>query len=613
MTKSVGGQALPFLQKSFWICNTLRTILPAQPALDAIISASPGASYVVTLCHSEAERVDGRTEPVSSLAIIPPTSAHPLRLAKRALQILICIQQLPSTFDWESLNVGASMVEMQSRLLITSMLVTTNDDLIGYAEGIECLLIQAYYQADGGNLRKAWAAARRGLSLAQVMGIDKGHSAAFRSCDSGAKDYHRSSAHALWYKLVCLERSLSLLLGLSVGSPGNDFASDRPGEHDHAFDRLEKAHAVLAERISARNDCSRVNAARQQASYALTQEIDLELEAAAKTMPSGWWEDLQVVTPEAPRDATTRVVLQIHHFNLNLLLHVPYMMRDLSSPRYDYSKTACVTASRDLLRRFSTLRARLDASPVQGYYRVDYAALLAAMTLCLSYLARRRTEVWDIDVVREDVAVVDLTRRHMEHVARVKGDHLARAAVNVIDQLTPIIDVAAAALEEKHSATIETRSETESPMAGTRGPRFSVPYLGAIDIRIPRRLGARSSSSKNAPVDRQSDEHHHHHHHRRHPSSATGALERMAITSSPPSLSPDHHPPRHVDQLSAPDTSILPKAITGEILQLTPYDDQAPFGTGADVGVEPEIMSGRDDWALQGVDAAYWSLLKVTW
>lgn len=624
---SVGGQAFPPIHKSFWVSSTFRNILPPTPVLDAIVAASPGAPYAAGLCYSEAERLDGKIEPISFLAVVPPVSAHPLRFAKRALQILICIQQLPPTFDWDSLNLGASMAETTWRLLNTSILVTTNDDLIGYAEGIECLILQACSQANGGNLRKAWTLARRALSLAQMMGIDKGLSAAFRSCDPNANPHYRTSADVLWSKVVQWDRYLSLLLGLPVGSQGDEFASGKACENDTPIDRLEKAHAVLSARIIRHNDNHQRDPTRHQISYALTQEIDLELEAAAKAMPPGWWDDPRFDAPassEAVRDATARAVLQIQHFTLTILLHVPYMLRDPLSPRHDYSKTTCAAAARDLLRRLLALRGAHDTSAHSCCRHADYAGLLAAMTLCLSYLSRRRMEAaWEPVRLREDADMVERTRRRMEHIARAGGgwDRPGRAAVTIIEQLAPIIDAAAASWGEgaKPSSTTAAAQDpwlvttmwrpTEVPAAPARDLHFSVPYLGAITIKMSGPNGGTSST------DRQGGYNHNHNHHRRHPSSATGALERMVISSPTPApgsfSSSGARPPSSSSSLEPrpPDDGL-------GIVQFAPYDDHAPFGTaGADAvggsgGVEPDFVAGGDEWGLQGVDGTYWLLFK---
>lgn len=581
---SAGGQSLP-AAKHFWVCTTLRSVIPSQSVLEAIVAASTGASYVSAICYSEAERRQGKVEPPSAMSTIPPVSAHPLLLAKRALQVLLCIQQLPPVFDWDSTGASHTRAEVMTRLSGTITLVTSNDELIGYAEGIECLILYACYQANCGNLRKAWISIRRALNMAQMMGIDKGHAVAFRSCDPHASTGHRSSADVLWYKVVFWERYLSLLLGFPIGSPGNEFASGTTCAGDTSLDKLEKSHTVLTALIIDRNNDHRKDPARKQNNYAATQDIDLQLENAARAMPPGWWDEPRM-DPFASYDtlweSTARILCQIHHFTLALMVHVPYMLRDLSSPRYDYSKTTCVNSARELLSRYFSFRTHNVSA--HSCRRVDYAGLMAGMTLCLSYLGRRKGETWDRARIKEDAEMLKMTRRRMQHVASVNGDRLSREAISIIEQLTPIIDKAAALLADRRGSLSEIVARPPLPLDTPKDLHFNVPYLGSVDITIP---------SAASPAISQDDWHGHGHGHRRHPSSATGALERMAL--SPTTTQHEPHPP--------------PSDIG--LLRLAPYDYQAPFGSsGVDFGLEPDFMAGADEWALQGVDAAYWSLFE---
>lgn len=575
---SAGSKNFP-APKHFWVCTTLRSIIPQQSIREAVVAASPGATYVQCMFYSEAERSQGKAEPSSALSTLPPVPSHPLLLAKRVLQMLVCIQQLPPVFDWETLGAGHSKTEIMSRLSSTVTLVTSNDELVGYAEGIECLVLQGCYQANSGNLRKAWISIRRALSLAQMMGIDRGHSVAFRSCDPDINGTHRTSADVLWYKVVFWDRYLSLILGFSVGSPGNDFASDKACEGDTPIDRLGKIHTVMSARIIERNNDHHKDLARHYANYATTQEIDLELESAAKYMPPGWWDEPRLdlfASYDSLWDATARIISQIHHFTLMLLVHVPYMLRDLSSPRYDYSKTTCVNSARELLSRFFTFRTH-DVS-AYSCRRVDYAGLIAAMTLCLSYLGRRRGETWESARVREDVELVEMTRRRMQHVAGVNGDRLSKEAMGIIEQLAPIIDRAAASLGERRGSVPGAMARsTEAP----KDLHFNVPYLGSIDIKMSANLTPGVSAASEW------------HGHRRHPSSATGALERMALS-----------PTQSVSSYETPQFSDI------GFLRFAPFDDQAPFGSGTELGLEPDFMAGAEEWALQGVDATYWSLFE---
>lgn len=581
------GPSLP-APKHFWVCTTLRSIIPSQSVLEAIVTASTGASYVAALCHSEAERRQGKVEPPLAMSLVPPVSSHPLLLAKRALQILLCVQQLPPTFDWDFIGASHSKVEVMTRLSGTITLVTSNDELIGYAEGIECLILYACYQANCGNLRKAWISIRRALNTAQMMGIDRGHLVAFRSCDPNANAAHRSSADVLWFKVVFWERYLSLLLGFPVGSLGNEFASGAASADDTPLDQLEKSHTVLTALIIDRNNDHRKDSSRQHTNYAATQEIDLKLESAAKSMPPGWWDEPRLdsfASYDSLWDMTARIISQIHHFTLALMVHVPYMLRDPSSPRYDYSKTTCVNSARELLSRYFSFRTHNVSA--HSCRRVDYAGLVAGMTLCLSYLGRRRGETWDRVRVKEDAEMLEMTRRRMQHVASVNGDRLSREAVSIIEQLTPIIDKAATLLEDRRGSISGMMAR---PPETPRDLHFSVPYLGSIDIKIP-------SSVNNTAISTMTPVSPDWHGHRRHPSSATGALERMALSPTQPVSSLYETTPQQ------------PPSDIG-LLRLAPYDDQAPFGPGTDFGLEPDFMAGADEWALQGVDAAYWSLFE---
>lgn len=554
------GREMPS-PKHFWVCATLRATIPKPGVIQTIVSASPGAPYIAALCYNDAERREGRVEPASSWAAIPPVSSHPLILARSALQALICIQQLPPAFDWNSLGTGVPQAEFIRRLDTTCMLVTSNDELVGYAEGVECLILHGYYQVNAGSLRKAWITFRRAINMAQIMGIDRGHSAAFRSCDPKTNPARRPSAATLWHRLLFSDRYLSLLLGLPVCSQDDQSVYEEEGPRWTAVERLERAHTIFAAKILDRNHiqhrnkrCSPQNTTPRE--YALTQEIDLDLEAAAKNMPFGWWDEPKL-DPFASQDilweATARIICQMHHFTLLILLHVPYMLHEPCSSRYDHSKSQCLAAARELLSRFISFR-NLNVS-AYSCRRVDYAALIAAMTLCLSYLGRRKGEVWDR--TRSDRELVESTRRRMEHVAGLTDDSLSKEAVGIIERLAPIIEKAAGRLQARD----------------TKEMHFNVPYLGSVNIKM----------------------------------AASHSNGGQAHTWQNHQQAPDQAQPK-TPAFGSLDSAFL---FEDEFLSLSPYDDQAPFGSGADPGAEPDLTADGGDWALQGVDAAYWSLFEA--
>lgn len=552
--------------KHFWVCTTLRATIPKPGILQAIVSASPGAPYIAALCYSEAERQAGKVEPVSSWGVVPPVSSHPLILTRKALQSLICIQQLPPAFDWDSLGTGISQAEFICRLDSTCMLVTSNDELVGYAEGIECLILHGYFQVNAGSLRKAWMTFRRAMNMAQIMGIDRGHSAAFRSCDPKSDPSRRPSAATLWHRLLFSDRYLSLLLGLPVCSQDVQSVYEEDGPRGTAVERLERAHTIVAAKILDRNHIQHCNKRRATQTttpreYALTQEIDLDLEAAAQNMPYSWWEEPKLdpfASQEILWEATARIICQMHHFTLLILLHVPYMLHEPSSSRYDHSKSQCLTAARELLSRFISFRNH----NVSAYScrRVDYAALIAAMTLCLSYLGRRKGEIWDR--TKSDRELVESTRRRMKHVAGLTEDSLSKEATGIIEQLAPII--------EKAAGKLQTRDRKEM--------HFNVPYLGSVNIKMANNNSNTANTWQN---------------HQQSPSTEPGSALPQGQTNT--------------SAFGSLDPAFL---FDDELLSLAPYDDQAPFGSGVNLSAEPDLTADGGDWALQGVDAAYWSLFE---
>jgi hypothetical protein len=51
--------------------------------------------------------------------------------------------------------------------------VTTNEELIGGIESLECIMLESLYQVNIGNLRRGWVAGRRAMSVAQMMGLHR--------------------------------------------------------------------------------------------------------------------------------------------------------------------------------------------------------------------------------------------------------------------------------------------------------------------------------------------------------------------------------------------------------------------------------------------------------
>ncbi len=81
-------------------------------------------------------------------------------------------------------------------------LVTSNDDMVGTGEGLQCLILQALWHANAGNIRKAWLSCRRALQFSQLIGLHRGDSRALQFVDGDPKLHALSSTSLVSYCLA---------------------------------------------------------------------------------------------------------------------------------------------------------------------------------------------------------------------------------------------------------------------------------------------------------------------------------------------------------------------------------------------------------------------------
>ncbi|KAJ4184450.1 hypothetical protein NW767_013208 [Fusarium falciforme] len=538
------------LAKANHISPQLHALFPPQRTLYAISQQSPGARFVLAAFYSQKDQIDGKPEPLSSLAQIPDVTSHPAILAKRLLQLAVCLQQMPAFFDGSTLGLKKSMAEtMEEWVSVTSRLVTSDDDFVGCLEGLECLIIQSFYQSDAGQLRKAWMTCRRALNMAQLMGIDRRSAKSIRSCDPSFDPRRRPSPAVIWFRINCNDRYLSLILGLPIGSRDNWFASDEGIQSDAPSDKLGKVYAVISGKIADRNEMTGSEA------YALTQSIDLELEKAFKMMDILWWKlpDMAICcnSSDASGDNMSIVKLQIRHYSLLILLHLPYLLRDRGQRRYEYNRATCMQASRDVLARFLEYRTCFTTA-IAGRH-VDYSALVAAMTLLLGYLGWR----WPgYEAQRaQDRELAEKAQDKMNEMGAMNNDRLCIEAAETIRQLLPIV---------------------QRPTNGEeRNVHLNIPFLGTVNINPgPSPPPSTSAGMMSTP---------------------TGNTDGGLSSEIPFSFS-----------LNEPSFTPQPPEIN-DISTTCPLENATPDCVTAEW---PCFTADPEDWALQGVDTTYWSMLN---
>lgn len=441
--------------------NALIELLPSQEDADLICSSSNSWLIVHALSTQTASVFVTNEESIvnATFNMAEVSKKHPTSIARTLMYLAVCLQQLDPTFDTSRLHLYPSVESRIEKYIATvTALIISDDELVTSMEGLECLSLQGIYYINSGSPRRAWLKFRRSLSVGQIMGIHR--SAVAKTLRSGRE---------LWFQMVQGDRYLSLLLGLPAGSNDDKFETHENFQNpeinkDSLFNRKL---SVLSSRIIDRNQSEHSSA------YAATQDIDEQLDALAKEMPQSWWDiptDLGD-KPAALRHASKadgtansfdRLMAQIWFFQLQGLLHLPFMLRAATERRYEYSRFSCLKASREMMWRYLSMRSLGDSFFCCKV--VDFGALTASVSLFLGVL-NSDPEFQTRDVIQQqesDRALIYTVLQSIEKlvVASNGKDVIASQSVNVIKTLL----------------AVDTQAEK------TGNLRLTIPYFGTISI-----------------------------------------------------------------------------------------------------------------------------------
>ncbi|KAI1260950.1 hypothetical protein F5Y18DRAFT_419807 [Xylariaceae sp. FL1019] len=473
--------------KNAQISRTLHALFPPQQDMDAITSASQGAHFVVMFFQRYRDIVEGEMEPLPSINEIPPVTAHPAILARRLMQLAICLQQLHPR-DSPKLMSRDSTTTMMAKILSTMAdVVVYNDQLVGNIEGVETLTLVALYHANAGNLRKGWLILRRAISVAQLMGLDRCGARQVKSVESRSCPMKVTRMKTLWFRLNFTDRYLSLLLGLPAGTDDNTFLAHE--DDDEIIDKLEKQHTIVTGAIIKRNSC------KGDPAFSATQAIDFDLEQMARSAGALFWQPPvfdPFLDPKERMRVLSQLMLHMNHYNLLILLHLPYVLRDAKERRWDYSKETCVSSSRQLLRTFLLFRKFNNTS--HACRHTDYGALTASMTLLLGHLdpKLRARDQASTNRREADRTLVIEVRDKLRAISNEHNDKLSREAASIITRLLPLLSPEQMMENGDHGTGVHCEVALESTPV-----RLDVPFLGTININA---FLAPSTSPQASPV-----------------------------------------------------------------------------------------------------------------
>ncbi|KAL2845831.1 hypothetical protein BJX68DRAFT_241761 [Aspergillus pseudodeflectus] len=541
------------------LCSALHVHLPCQEDVNILFGTGRAIVFVQAICNHYGELFhQGNFRPLSSMATLPAVTAHPVVIARKLLQLALCLQQLDPSFDQSALHLDGSIKDtMLMYFNLATSKVTCREELLDSIEGLECLVYEGVFLVNSGNIRRALGCLRRASTLAQFMGLHR--TVPYKNMKQYDSGTHVSSA-VVWAHITFLERYMSLLLGMPTAIARIRIGSDEPLAGDTSLDWFEKVQTDMFERMIERN---------QEGNYqdlAATQQIDLELNKMANSVPSKWWAPLDLTQGMDNKTLMEKIIgahLQIVHYNLLSVLHLPYLLWDTEDTRFEYSKATCIYASREVLNRFITFRSIVKL--VTCCRPVDFCAFTAALTLLLTYLNNHKKKSGMLAHQRMgDRALIESTVEMMEELNKLNNDELSRRSAELVRKLLDLEADCARGGQTYNSSVEENQDETVANEEHCF--HLKIPYFGTVKLAC------------DAPVMQYPD---------------------LAPAPVAPSFN-------QYSTWSNGGLSVVEQPM--QVPHLAVPNEQIPFGAFGGAGFDlemPDLLASAEDWAFQGVDSAF--------
>ncbi|KAI3579655.1 hypothetical protein IWW34DRAFT_697689 [Fusarium oxysporum f. sp. albedinis] len=554
-------------------CRTLHAALPSQQDANVLFGAGRAAIYLQLLCNPYSQLFDqGDWLPPSILSILPPITAHPVLLARKFLQLCLCIQQLDPSFNQGSLHLGVGANEAMRRYYyLASSMVTCYDQLLDSLEGLECLIFEGAYLINCGNLRRALISLRRASTLAQFMGLH-------RKARHGALKQHdpatRVSGDVAWAHIAYLERYLSLLLDMSTSITNAKFSSEEKTAGQTDAEWLENVQIDICEQIINRNQ-------RGDYNLADTQRIDNLMNKIANSIPSNWWAPMNIRPDMSGDDVMSLVVnaqMQIVHYNLLTVLHLPYLLRKKDP---DHRIVFCCRI-------------------------VDFCALAASLTLLLAHLSgQSQDSTWLLTHQRlEDRALIDKTIDTLDELNRLNNDELTRETAKLARKLLALEADSAESGDTYSCGIVKETQDGNDVGQGKRYFYLAIPYFGNVRLApdvSPTRWPDPSPSTTQTDYS--------------YTTLPSAITTRLASSASFEQTSMSSHiaSSQSSDIVLQPTQQQLQRLLISDEGHISPICTLTTAHQNKELETfdlpMPDVMADAAYWAFQGVDAAFFNSL----
>ncbi|KAL2825680.1 hypothetical protein BJY01DRAFT_230095 [Aspergillus pseudoustus] len=562
------------------VCRELIAAWPNEDDLNRICSLPVGLSTPLywAICTPYSGITGVEPPSPRDMLQLPPLDSHPVLIARKLLVLGTFLQGVPPTTIQKLGSFVDTYREIMARVFDrATRLVTTNDELTGSAEGLECILVEAVYQNYAGNLHRAWQAVSRAAAVAQMLGLHRGiNSPSMKFLEPETRA--RFNPEYICFRLVQMDRYLSLMLGLPQTSLESRFRTLKVTDVEHPIESMERIHCRIAGRILSRTD-EDIN------DLAKAYEIDKLIQDAAAVMSAQWWLVPRFSDGEELLRDTMRIMDQFTHHHLLVRLYMPYMLRSSSDHRYDHCKSTALNASREILTRFIAFRT---SNPAHFYCRgTDFLAFVATTVMCLAHIDSRgkppSTTGSPINFLvhsrPSDRGMMERASEIIESMANSSAtDAIATKLTRILRHLLVIEANAANGTIYSTSSSTTNEGEHDGGLAqGGKALRIHIPYFGSIHFE-------KGSISKAPQTQTQA--------HAEPPELTTAASAYIE--------------PHRLENQTQPSTAYYQQQTSSQLddLGLQQFGESLP-----DLPIPLDFSYTDENWDLQGIDIALFDSL----
>jgi hypothetical protein len=392
-------------------------------------------------------------------------------VAKFILCHLMCIDQLPAGFDYNSLEMTIVPSEYADRCVnAIDRLIINDEDLCGTLPSLEAILLLSKWYTNIGRPRKAWLMTRRGVELAQLAGL---HISTAKEPHPDDKLYDRRLK--LWTMLGLNDRFLCIILGLPYAVQERLYRPQVERRLKTEPRNMETYCLQLSLVMGPIIDRNQEDPAKMSIAETLKLEQDMQIQA--RCWPDHFWQQQFPDKKLSIDEATERLLLPFMYHYVRATLHLPFMLQSHGDRRYQFNREAALESSRNALLAYNKLRSADMMSPYICRL-IDFQAFSVAMLLIINMIGYSEdAPKYSPEQDEKDWAIVDATTEVLRHAAIEPAGTVAQQSLLILEGLSK-------------------NMETECPAAVSC--KVSVPYFGSVTV-IPgkKAFKVRNRSSAN--------------------------------------------------------------------------------------------------------------------